>query len=417
MERVGLSKVRPVDGAEYDIFGMHTIFREIATNAVKGTVKGGKWFAFGKRISDKQVDIATIKNNKGESIGSFMASDYSESMYRVGVYKYLLRDFLCYYEAPTVVRMRDQAGVRESYSKSLVTSNLYVIAEWLGISYEEADAKYGMRLGRVELDDDIELFQYVKLSVDKTGARKVTNPRKDLDLSVAGTRVVPVFALKAGVDMLFEMASEDFYTVDFVKDSGSPRSINICFDISKLRTVYTDEGPLLDMYESQYKGEFLELKTMERGYIRVIEVGTNIKSNPLRSINFARITEIRREDPDLTFLNIDLDTVHDTFLDGINAKGVNIEEVVASLEMFQLGKDRKYGGRDIKTVSDLEGWFEANTMLLSTPFTKSMALFMIACPQWFGGYDGQSKVSSSVAGDYSSAPIDVEIDDDDFDIM
>lgn len=416
MNRTGLSSLV----GEPDVFGVKSAFRCLVNKAVEQVVSQGKWFTFCKKISEEQVDLAAQKNNAGKTLGQFMAEEYDNSVYRIGVYKYLLRDFLCYYEAPTVVHLRDQAGMKESYNKNLITSNLYVVAEWLGISIEEAESQYGSRLFRANYNDDDDTFQYVKLYSDKQGNHKVTKPRKDLDLSIRGSRVVPLFALKTGVDKIYEMANHDFYDVHFLKDAGSKRVVNVCFNIQKLREVYKDDGLLIDMYQSQFDGNFLGLKTLERGYIRIIEVGTNIKSNPLRSINFARIYKIEKENPDLTFLNVDLDSVVDTFKNSLlYLRGVSVEDIVESLDMFEVGTERKYGGKPIKTVSDLEGWVDTNVMLLSTPFIKQLALFMMGNPQWFNNYTGESHKPVPVeisAGDEGGEgqSVGFEIDDDDF---
>ena len=407
INRVGLHRFESTD-----IFGNLSGVRKVITNAVKGTVSNGNWFAFCKKMSDSQVDIMSIKNSDGVSFGTFLANEYSESMYRIGVYKYLMVEFLCYYEAPTVIRMRDTNAAKSSYNKAIVTSNISVIAEWLGVSIDEARAKYGYRVDDALLDNDSVDFPYVKLYTAKDGTRKVTNPRKDLDLSIAGTRVIPMFALKEGVDALFELASQDFYDVDFLKDGGASRTINITFNLGKLRSVYQDEGKLREQYAQQYKGEFMESKNLERGYIRVIEVGTNIDNGATRSINYARITGFRKAAPDLTYLNIDLESVVDTFKECLEGSKYNVSEIVEMLDMFNVGDDRNYGGKPIKNMMELINWVDSKAMLLSTPFIKQLSLFMIGNPQWFDGYTGKRKVYTGDTGSSSGEGFDIgDIDD------
>ena len=377
----------------YDIFGEKTPVRNIITKAVHNIVDSqNKWFAFCKKMDKSQEDIMLLQNNDGGTLGSLLASQYSESMYRVAVYKYLLSEYLCYYEAPTIIKSRDSYASKASYNKFLATSNIRVIAAWLGVSEEDANREYAYRVNDAQLDVDDVNFPYVKLYTAKTGEHKITKPRKDLDLSIAGTRVVPLFALKEGVDCLYNKASSDFYTVDFFKDGGAKRSINITFSIAKLREVYKDEGKLLDQWEMQYKGNFMEQKNLERGYIRVIEVGTNLDSGATRSINYARIIGFHQEQPDLTYLFIDLDGVLETFKSYMSNSSINVQEVVDMLESFEVGEDRKYAGKNIVSTTDLVNWADAQSMILSTPFIKQLALFMIANPEWFGGYTGETKV-------------------------
>lgn len=376
----------------YDLFGAKTMFREITGNIVEGVVKQGKWFSFCTRISECQYDIMAHKNKEDIKLGKFVADIYPDTVYRSAIYKYLLRDYLCYFEVPSVTKDTAMGyGYKSSYNKCLITSNLYVIALWLGISVEEAEELYGSRLDEVCLDNGCDMFQYVKLYETKEGLRKVTKPRKDLDLSAAGTRIIPVYALNRGVDILYELCKKDFYTVSFVKDGGMKRDINTTFSIDKLREVYGDTDFFRNGVEGMYNGDFINNPTLERGYIRVFEAGASKYDSALRSINYARILGFKKEEPDLTYINIDLSSVMDEFSRGINNAMIGVGEIVEMLDVFNVGQSRKVGDREIKTTQDLESWANGQEVLLSTVFLRQLALFMIGNPQWFGGYTGERK--------------------------
>ena len=158
-----------------------------------------------------------------------------------------------------------------------------------------------------------------------------------------------------------------------------------------------------------YDGDFLANPTMERGYIRVFEMGSSIYDSPLRSINYARIIRFYQEEPDATYINIDLDGVLEAFVRGINNRKVKPYEVVDMLEMFQVGSSRP---KKSSTPTDLEDWAYGQKMLLSTVFLRSLALFMLANPQWFEGYTGTPK-------DYSSTTEDntISSQQDEFDFL
>lgn len=387
---------------EYDALGMNSVFRLMVNKLVDACVDKDKWFGFCTRVSKDQVDLMALPVQSGnpdlpDKLSGQAVLEYSECTYRAAVYKYLLRDFLCYYEAPTVYKNNTTGGFNDSYNKCLVTANLYVIAEWLGITYDNARMLYGSRLdGIYDYSDESGLCPYLKLYVTKEGIKKVTKPRKDLDLSAKGTRVVPVFALKRGIECLFKKASEDFYDVTFVKDSGQVRTVNVCFSIDKLREIYSDAGKLMDQYGQQYQGDFMNVKTLERGYIRVIEAGTSLNSGATRSINFARIIGIEKKYPDTTFVNTDLDLVLDTFIRCINSTNAPVKDIVEMLDVFGVGQSRKVAGRTISNVQDLEDWARAQELLLSTPFIKQLALFMMGNPQWFNGYTGDDSCGEGV---------------------
>lgn len=377
-----------------DLLGERSIFRSIVCKFIDKLVKNGNWFTFCSKINDAQIDIFSIKNKDGLKLGSIIYDLLdTEDGYRTTLYRYLIHEYLCYYEIPTVTRQKDVPGFKDSFNKMLITSNIVIVANWLGISYEEANMKYG---SRVATDNDFyrddDLYSYLKLYVDKDGTRKVSRPRKELDLGERGTRIVPVFAINKGIKTLYEMANKDFYNVSFVKDSGQDRIINTCFDYDKLSSIYKDKGLLSSSYEEQFDGDFINSPSFSRGYIRVIEVGTNLKNHAVRSINVSRIYKIEKSEPDTTFIDIDLDSVKSTFLNMLETQNVNYNNLVDMLDIFQVGSTREYNGKRINSYFELESWVDAQETLLSTPFIKQLALFMIGNPEWFKGYNGESKV-------------------------
>lgn len=396
------------DSKDCDLLGEVTAFRQLVSKIVKETVAKGNWFSFCKKIDDSQYDIMSFTNAKGTKIGRFVHELYPETSYRSAIYKYLLRDYLCYYEAPTVIKDRESGyGFKNSYTKNLVTSNINVIAKWLEISPEDAKMLYGSRVEGVYEDNEYDLFPYVKLYETKDGTRKVTRPRKDLDLGIGGTRVVPLFALKEGVDVLYDLAKSDTYNVEFYKDGGQKRTINTTFSLEKIRELYSDNNFISKGLQGMYDGDFLGNPTMERGYIRVFEMGSSIYDNPLRSINYARIIKFYKAEPDATYINIDLDGVLEAFVKGINNRAIKPSDIVEMLEMYQVGSSRP---KSSSTVSDLEDWAYGQKMLLSTIFLRSLALFMLGNPQWFTGYTGTPKDYSSMAVSTDSQSVDDEFD-------
>lgn len=393
-----------------DLLGEKTNLRGIVNKIVDSTVSQGKWFGFCTRVDDSQIDIFSYENKNGIKLGKVVLNELGDCEgYRTSLYRYLLSDYLCYCEIPTVVRQKDYTGYKDSYNKSLVTSNIKVVARWLDIPYDEAKLKYGSRLEGNTFDRDDGMCPYVKLTVAKDGTKKVSKPRKDLDLSQKGIRIVPLFAIKRGTDLLYKICSKDFYNITFVKDSGQVRTINVCFDYDKLCSIYTDKGLLVNAFEEQFKGDFMNNKTLERGYIRVIEVGTNLRNYALRSINLARILKIEKAKPDLVFINIDLDTVKSTFLSMLNGKKINYKEFVDMLDLFKVGNTRKHNGREINSFGELESWVNTQEMLLSTPFIKQLALFMLGNPQWFEGYTGVTK-EVTVNDDYMNLEDELDFD-------
>lgn len=391
-----------------DGLGVLNGFRLLTDRYVRQVVQEGNWFTLCHKIDEKQLDIMKLSNGS-ETMGQILSHTYENSNYRTAIYKYLLTGFLCYVEVPTV-KYKSDIGVRSSaFNKMLVTANMSVVAEWLGITYEEAKMKYSARVMDLDYDEETEEVPYLKLTEDlKTGTRKVTVPRKDLDIGQKGTRVVPLFMLKAGVDELYNILKEDIVKVTFLKDNSQVRDIFTTLNFQKVRDIYGTGNYLDDSIMTSYNGEFLENKTMARGYIRVPEIGGSKYDSPTRSINFARIISIDYEEkPDLSYINYDLSTVIDSFTDCVLMHKNQSEDIIEMIDAFDMdrgywnGKTPKYSSKDVST---LVTWVESENMLLSTVFLRKLCLFMLANPVWFSSFDGQPKsFSTSSNGDVGLA--------------
>lgn len=395
--REGIDQIYKVnkDEEDYDLFGAKTIFRAVTSKMVENVVSEGTWFSFCTKIRSSQTDIMSLKNKDGEKIGSFAAEIYPNTVYRSAIYKYLLRDYLCYYEAPTVHQeYYSNGGYKAHYDKFLATSNLEVIARWLDISLDEAEMLYGSRIEASCEDNECDLFPYVKLYKTKEGVRKVTKPRKDLDLCKIGTRIIPLYALKIGIDYLYSFAKDDFVAVDFVKDGGADRDIVTTFSTSKLRELYGETDFFREGVQGMYDGDFEYNSTLENGYIRVFEAGASKYDSPLRAINYARITGFRKAEPDLTYINIDINKSVESFKMGIHDLAVPLKEVIDMLKVFEVGSTEDLD--KVNTVSDLENWVDGQQILLGTVFLRKLALFMIGSSTLFG---------DSVNSDYSNSNI------------
>lgn len=370
----------------YDLFGAKTLFRAVTTKMVENVISEGKWFSFCTRIREDQVDIMSLKNSNDEKIGTFAADLYPETVYRSAIYKYLLRDYLCYYEAPTVTKeYNNNGGYKATYDKFLATSNLEVIARWLGISLDEAEMSYGSRIEESCDDNGCDLFPYVKLYETKEGVRKVSKPRKDLDLCKKGTRVVPLYALKVGVDYLHKAGESGYVSIVFVKDSGADREITTTFNTGKLREIYGETDFFREGVQGMYNGDFEYNNALERGYIRVFEVGASKFDSPLRAVNYSRIVSFSEnvEEPDLTYVNININESVENFKESLHFLAVPLKEVIDMLVMFEVGCTDDLTNGKVNTVSDLEIWADGQEMLLGTVFLRKMSLFMLGSAHLF----------------------------------
>ena len=388
-----------------DSYGEQTPFRAVVRGMVKQVVESGKWFSFGNVIDKKQVNIITIPNNKGIKIGDMLPEElFSMNAYRTKLYKYMLLDYMCYCEIPTERRV--DGMFKASFNKMIITSNMSVVANWLGISLEEAEAQYGAYCR--DVDDGEPMFPYLKLTV-KDGVKKITKPRQNIDLERQGIRVMPMFALKEGVDILFDKLSKGCYDVTFVKDAGQVRVMNTSFGKDIVDALYSGNAEFVNYnWDRVYDGNFDTNPNMDRGYIRVFELGSSIYNNPTRSINFARIIGFNEAEPDMSYMYIDLDNTLETFIQCLYSRTWSddeVSELVESLDDFGVGSTRDLNGAKVSSVMQLENWANQQNMLLSTTFIRSLALCMIANPHLFNGYTGTPEVLKGMKSEESgSAP-------------
>lgn len=386
------------DTGEYDLLGVKNGFRKLSELYIKQLVDAGKWFTVCHKIDPKQEDIMQVQNGEGVKLGSYIKEVFEEGSYRTSIYKYMLMNFLCYIEVPTTSFKSDTGSFKSTFKKMIVTSNVDVMANWLGMDVEDLPCKYSDRVFRINMDDGEDYLPYVRLTESKEGVRKISIPRMDIDVSERGTRVVPLFMLKSGVDALYSKMKEGIVKVSFLKDGGQLRDMFTTVDFSKIREIYGGGSFYDDSVNESYKGDFLENKYLSKGYIKIPEIGGSKYDGPTRSMSYSRIVEIKyNEEPDLSFINIDLSTVVEGFNDGVLAHTKEASMIVEMLEAFGIDgnawKDtveakKKYINKD---ASSLLQWAEERSLLYSTVFIRELCLFMLSNPQWFGGFTGEPK--------------------------
>lgn len=384
-----------------DKLGVLNGFRKLSEIYIQQLVEEGKWFTVCHKINDKQEDLMQIENGDGCKLGRFIADTFEEGGYRTSIYKYMMMNYLCYIEVPTTSFKTDTGKYGQTFDKMLVTSNKNVVADWLGVDVDDLPDRYKTRLYGVDIDDGDDEIPYIKLTESKERVRKATCPKKNIDVSERGTRVIPLFMLKAGIDTLYNKINEGVIKVSFLKDNGQVRDIFTTVNATKIREIYGGGEYYESAVDMMYDGDFLGNKALSRGYIRVPEIGGSRYDTATRSINYARIIDIDYEtEPDLSFIDIDLSTVLVGFQDGVQAHGKDAEEIVDMLEAFDIDggcwKDTEESKARFpkKDMISLISWSEERSLLFSTVFLREVCLFMLANPQWFGSFTGKPDGSS-----------------------
>lgn len=395
---------------ESDFLGEMTPFRMLVSHMVTNTVNSGRWFSFGNVLDQRQVNLVRLANKDGKKLGDLLPEYLFESNeYRTRLYKYMLCDYMCYCESPTVRKTAD-FGYKSGFNKMIITSSPTAIANWMGISYEDAANMYA---NYVEHEDTGEsLYPYVKL-IKKDGENKISKPRTKLDLDQGGLRVIPMFALSTGLDVLYSKLKEDIYTVSFLKDSGQVRDMCTSFNKEKVLSLYAGYEDFVESnFEKIYDGDFYSNSTIDRGYVRVFEVGSSVYNNPTRSINYGRIISFERSEADMSFMLIDLDNALETFIGCLHTREwslADIKELVSYFKTFEVGSEQTLNGAELSSVSSIETWANLQNVALSTVFQRQLALCMIANPHLFNGYTGSPEVLNQIkVNAEKAAPVDLD---------
>lgn len=415
-----MSVVFDVEDVEFDGLGAINPLRGMLSEYVSSLASEGKGFTFGRKVDSRQEDVLKLADGNGVTLGSKLTQFYPEASPYLSAAKYFLRDFLCYIEIPTFHTERETGLKKASYTKFLATANLEVANFWIDGDLSETISKYEKS---VLSFDDIEASDYevpiLKLNSGKKG-RGITRPRSFLDLDRKGVRVVPVFALKSYVDTLYSRFSSDVARITFIKDNGTERVLDTCLSQELLVDLYKDSSFVAGMLEASYDGDFLGSSVIDRGYIRVPEVGSSIyDGSGVRAVSYTRVVSIEYGvEPDMEFARVDLDGVVFSFsskvsklsreelghlVDGLFASGFEMSSLVDNegKPKFQLDSYQ------------LENWADLMNRVLSTTFQRNLYLFMVTNPQWFGSYTGDRVgLSSEVSlGGTSSIGILDDLDD------
>ena len=406
------------DDYPVDKYGVLNPFRKTASKVVKALVSKNKWFRFCTGIDKRQFDIMSIKDSNNNTLGSYVGGEYypetRDNNYRSAVYKYFLREFMCYYEVPVSKKGFNNDGFVSTYDKYYITSNFVVIAGWLDISIDDAISQYYGYLESAYEDDGTDNFNYVRLIYNKSGTRTVQKPRMPLDLSKKGTRVIPVFALEIGVNRLCKKALNSIIRVEYQKDGKAFRTLDFTYSYQKLKDIYGDGGFVTNGLEGAYQGGvYINDRTTARGNIRVIEVGGSRYDEPLRALNVTRIVGIREGvTPDLTFIDIDISSAVGEFKNALMYSPNRLKFLKDSLKEQGIMSEEEYSV--ITSMMELENWADYKKTIFGTVFQRQLVLFMLGDPVDFPKYTGVPAVSEEyegIIGNGVDADIDMDMSD------
>lgn len=400
--------------------GADNVFSRACTQVVKNAANAGVAFGI-HRVYPGGLDLAKIEGGSGKTVGNSIMEVLNsgdndlEDNYAIAIYRYLLHGFACYVEVPKT-RYKEGQQVQD-FDKFIATSNVEIIANWMEIPLEDAQAKFGRRVaGAIESVGVDNTTAYVKMEAVRGGTRKVIRPHKDLDLSTKGVKVVPLIFLQTYVDTLFEKMGTQIVGVTFEKDNGQIRVLNTTTNREILEGIY-GSGDFVDMgINSAFKGDWDNLDSIHRGHVKVPEVGLDKWDHPTRVINYARILSVNFEpEVDLSYINVDLTQAQSEFergLEKLSKRNVPAAKIVR--ELVNIGFDGSEwfntdgSPKEAPSVESIISWSQTMNSILGTDFRRLQHSFMLLNQQWFQGYTGAGADIPSEVFEYSTTSVDAE---------
>ena len=251
-----------------------------------------------------EEDIVAYQKEQYLEKGVIIPSGYSKKLL---VYDYLLTTSLCYIE---IVRKATIKGVSvPRVDKYLATKNPSIMGEWLGLSKEEMQAKYGVHL---KPPTHSFVLGEMKFAILKSGKKGNSISIPSRAYNVDEIRCTPMYLLQAFQKGLLERIQKGVIEVTFLKDNGEKRSVVTTLD-KKILMQYYKEDEVEKMiaysdYDKVQLGAYRVSSTYKRGYLSLPELGSSrFDETGVRGINFNRILKLEeKRNIDTTYINVDL---------------------------------------------------------------------------------------------------------------
>lgn len=319
---------------------------------------------------------------------------YSADIDKALFYDYLLSVSLCYIEIPKYITKN---GVRQkTYDKFFATRNPSVMGAWMGYSPNEMQAKYSARIQQTNIDFISGELRAVKL-VSSAKGNSITCPRNNF--SVKDMTCIPLFMLYAFENGFYDCLKTSIIKFTYLKDNDVIRELPSTINFDILMDYYSDNTFIaemlagVDIFSNDQGGMLLSTK-QSRGYIKLPELGcSKYDHSGVRSLNISRLLgmEVINE-VDRTFINVDLENVVSEFktrLDSIALASPNsVKDIYAVIHQNDIEEQDISSMSPVSLVSLIDDYVDNCDAILTTSFKRSLHMFMVSNPQWFGDYTG-----------------------------
>lgn len=332
--------------------------------------------------------------------GNFGILPYDNKVNKALFYDYLLSVSLCYVEIPKWVTKN---GVpQKTYDKFLATRNPAIMAAWMGFSVNEMQAKYSARIGQSNVDFIEGELRAAKLTSSAKG-NSVSIPRNNLP--VEEMTCMPLFMLYAMTSGFWGILQNSIIKFTYLKDNETVRELPSTVNFDILMSYYSDNAFIsamlrgVDVFSTDQGGMMLSTK-QSRGYIKVPELGcSKYDYSGVRSLNISRLLRMEVvESVDRTFIDVDLNSVVDSFKSAIDSIIVsapdNIVRIYNDLNIQDEGVSTDTSV--IALAEKIKSYVDTCNIILTTSFKRALHLFMIQHADIFPLYTGKPVDSAVV---------------------
>lgn len=339
-------------------------------------------------------EIFDLRSEAYKQSGIFL-SDTDEDIKKTIFYDYLMSISICYIEIPKYITKDGLA--QRTFDKFLVTKNPAIMSAWMGCQPAEMQAKYSARISSTQIEMINNELRAVKLLTSAKG-NSISCPRGAF--STKSMTCIPLFMLYAFQKGFENSLKSKILKFTFLKDNNTVRELCSTLDFDILMKYYNDSSFVGGMLtasdiDSQKQGGMQMSSKMNRGYIRIPELGSSIyDKSGVRSLNIARVLKVEEvSEVDTTFINVDLNSVVQNFYDSLDYVFKKFPEQLPTIYVAMTGEQPDTTQNPV-LVSKLNGFVNSRSVILSTTFHRELHLFMVNNPQWFPLYTGKPNVAT-----------------------
>ena len=361
-----------IDKENYCIAGIYDDFKGITYFPVveNGVLEDSSF-------SDKIIGVATQEMQKLNP-NMRVTESWSYLMF-------LLKTSICYVE---------YLGFNGQLRKMLLCANLNLIRECHdislnGVTHHLTDATNINKFNSTHvLPTTCNEIKGIKIN-----KKLLTEVRQPMLLRNSIIRVAPICLMLQNANIILNTGGISKY--EYYKDNGTIRDIVTTKDRGTLTKHYTSEK-----VDEMIADSVLSIDTiLNRGYMRVIELGASKYDSGVRAINVAKIKSERQIDEsevDYRFVDVDLSTVVDTFkyhmerIDDLHILNTVLHDLT---DINSVADSKPY------ILGELFGVVDSNVTYGSTQYLRALYLYMVDRPQIFstvvkGGFSIDMGVTS-----------------------